>query len=65
MRDQDRESSIGHTSKSTACEHGMPCTSEVNNDGGFKQGHVESCSATTKTVSSIPQCLWPPNLIGW
>ena len=31
----------------------------------LKRGHVESCPSTTKNISSLPQCQWPPNVAGW
>lgn len=32
--------------KFRVCEHGMPCYLEINSNGGFKQGNVESCPLT-------------------
>lgn len=26
---------------------------------------VETCFSTTKNMSPLPECLWPPNLAGW
>lgn len=45
------------------CEHDMPhalekIVIEVSN-------HVESGSSTIKNISSLPKCLWPPNLAQW
>ena len=46
-------------------EHGMPCASEINSNGGSRREHVELFpSATANLVSPLPQWLWPPNLPG-
>ena len=78
MSDQYRGSFIGRTSKllclhpeilyvcvcSCVChEHSMSCALEINSNGKFKQGHVESFPLAKKT--SLPQYLWPPNLTVW
>ena len=43
----------------------MPCALEINSNRGFKLERVQSSSSTTKSISPLPQCLWPPNLAGW
>ena len=43
----------------------MTCALEINSGGGSKRGHVESCPLTTKNISPLPQCLWPPNFASW
>ena len=43
----------------------MACALEINSNGGSKRGHVESCPLTTKNISPLPQCLWPPNFASW
>ena len=44
----------------------MPCALEINTNRGLKWGHVESWTLITKKIiSSLPQCLWPPNVGGW
>ena len=46
-------------------EHGMSCALEKNSNSGFKRVHNESCSSNTKNIiSPLPQCPWPPNLLG-
>ena len=34
------------------CEHGMPCTLEINITDGSKQWHVESCLLTTMPMAT-------------
>ena len=43
-----------------------PFLLKINSNSGFKREHVESCSSTTKNITSrpLPQCLWPANLAG-
>ena len=55
--DQDRNYVISRAFK--------PCSLEINSDGGFKLGHVESSISTIKNITPLPQCLRPPNLAGW
>ena len=46
-------------------EHGMPCASEINSNGGSRRGHVELFpSATANLVSLLPQWLWPQTCQG-
>ena len=74
MCDQDWESFIGHTSKFLCLRteifcvkvHGMACALEINSNGGYKKGHVESYPPTTNNIiSPLPQFLRPPNLTDW
>ena len=46
-------------------EHGTARALEINNNGGLKRKQVESCPPATKNISSLPECLWPPDLVGW
>ena len=42
-----------------------PCPLEINSNSRWKGRHMESCSLTTKNITSpLPQCPWPPNLQG-
>ena len=49
----------------------MPCAFRpwslgINTNGRLKQEHLRSSSSYTKNIiSSIPQCIWPQNLVGW
>ena len=51
--------------KFRACEHDMPCASEISGNGGNKQAHVESCISATHITSPLSQSLWPRNLTWW
>ena len=38
---------------------------QINRNGALRWEHVEYCLSTIKNTSPLPQCLWPPNLVGW
>ena len=41
-------------------EQSMRCALEINSNGGFKRGHVDSCPSATKNMSPLP-----PTKLGW